>query len=198
MSSIIRCATEADGAALAAIYTPAVRESAISFEMQPPTGAEMGARVAATLPRWPWLVREQGGHVTGYAYATRHRDREAYQWCVEVSVYIAADARRTGAARALYGALFELLRVQGFVNAYAGVTLPNAASVGLHETLGFRPVGHYPRIGFKFGAWHDVGWWVLVLQTPGDLPQPPTPFAELADGPVCRRVLDAAGRNPGR
>ncbi|MHC5210903.1 MAG: arsinothricin resistance N-acetyltransferase ArsN1 family B [Planctomycetota bacterium] len=198
MPSIIRCATEADGDALAAIYAPIVRESTTSFEVQPPDGAAMGARVITTQERWPWLVREDDGHVTGYAYATGHRGREAYQWCVEVSVYVAESGRRKGTARALYGALFELLREQGYVNAYAGITLPNAPSVGVHEALGFRKVGVYPRIGFKCGAWHDVGWWELVLHEPEEPPRPPTPFAEIAEGPVCRRVLEAASRTLAR
>jgi phosphinothricin acetyltransferase len=197
MTLVIRCASEADGEAIAAIYRPAVLDTVISFEMQAPDGAAMAARVAATLPRWPWLVSERDGRVTGYAYAGRHRDRDAYQWCVEVSVYIAADARRAGTARALYGTLFELLRAQGYVNAYAGITLPNAASVGLHEALGFVPIGTYPRIGFKFGAWHDVGWWVLMLAEHGPAPRAPTPFAALADTPLCRRVLASAGAPAG-
>jgi phosphinothricin acetyltransferase len=198
MHSVIRCATEADGDALAAIYAPIVRDTAISFEVEPPDGAAMAARVAAMLPRWPWLVREDDGRVCAYAYATRHREREAYRWCVEVSVYVAADARRSGSARALYGALFELLRAQGHANAYAGITLPNAPSVGLHEALGFRPVGVYRRIGFKHGAWHDVGWWELTLESSERPPRPPIPFAELADTAACRRALEAGRTLLGR
>jgi phosphinothricin acetyltransferase len=189
MTLVIRCASEADGEAIAAIYRPAVLDTVISFEMQAPDGAAMAARVAATLPRWPWLVSERDGRVTGYAYAGRHRDRDAYQWCVEVSVYIAADARRAGTARALYGTLFELLRAQGYVNAYAGITLPNAASVGLHESLGFTPAGVTRRVGFKLGRWHDVGTWELALRPPSLPLEPPSPLARVLGSQEWQRAL---------
>ena len=123
----------------------------------------------------PWLVWEEDGRVLGYAYASGHRARAAYQWCVEVSVYVHPDARRGGIARRLYTELFERLREQGFYNAYAGITLPNPASVGFHEAMGFRPIGVYPKIGYKFGRWHDVGWWSLRLRDDDEEPAPPKP-----------------------
>jgi len=174
----VRVATGDDAAAIAAIYAPVVRETPISFELEPPDVETMRGRVLDTLKLRPWLVCERGGVVVGYAYGGAHRERAAYQWCVETSVYIAAGARRQGVGRALYGSLLPLLERQGYVHAYAGITLPNAASVGLHETLGFKPIGVYRRIGFKFGAWHDVGWWDLVLTGAAlpDRPAAPVPF----------------------
>ena len=101
--------------------------------------------------------------MVGYAYAGRHRSREAYQWSVEVSVYVAENQHRRGVGRALYTSLVECLRLQGFFHAYAGITLPNPASVGLHESLGFQPVGVYKDVGYKLGQWHTVGWLELII-----------------------------------
>lgn len=165
MDSRIRSVDERDAAAVRDLYAPFVSESATSFEIEPPDAAAMARRIQEQRERFPWLVFEAGGAVLGYAYASPHRAaRKAYQWCVETSVYIHPRARRCGVGRALYGALFDLLKRQGFVNAYAGVTLPNPASLGLHQSLGFAPIGVYPRIGFKFGRWHDVAWMQLRLQ----------------------------------
>jgi phosphinothricin acetyltransferase len=169
----VRIATGDDAAAIAAIYAPVVRDTPISFELEPPDVETMRQRVLDTLKLRPWLVYERDGVVLGYAYAAAHRERAAYQWCVETSVYIGASARRQGVGRALYAELLPLLVRQGYVQAYAGITLPNAASVGLHESLGFVPVGVYRQIGFKAGAWHDVGWWALAL-TGATLPQRPS------------------------
>jgi phosphinothricin acetyltransferase len=116
------------------------------------------------LERLPWVVGEQQGDILGYAYASAHRARAAYQWSVDVSVYIHTSSRRSGVGRAVYSSLFKLLELQGFYNAYAGITLPNPASVGLHEAMGFQPVGVYRAVGYKLGAWHDVGWWQLPLR----------------------------------
>ncbi len=160
----IRMAETSDARGIAEIYGPIVAATPISFEIEPPTEHEMAARVAATLALAPWLVCVEGDRVAGYVYASRHRERAAYRWCVDVSVYVRDGLRRSGVGRALYSALFSLLRLQGFYAAHAGITLPNEASVRLHESLGFRPVGVYPRVGFKRGAWHDVGWWQLQLR----------------------------------
>jgi phosphinothricin acetyltransferase len=160
----IRLATSADASAINAIYRPFVTGSAVSFELEPPTDAAMAGRMAETLKRFPWLVAEDAAGIAGYAYGARHRDRAAYQWSVETSVYVHPERRRTGVARALYGELFARLETQGYFTAFAGISLPNAASVGLHVALGFEPVGVYRRAGFKFGAWHDVGWWQKPLR----------------------------------
>jgi L-amino acid N-acyltransferase YncA len=164
MAAGIRLATAGDAEAVQAIYAPIVLDTVISFEVEPPSVSEMRQRILETLEHWPWLVCEHDGEVIGYAYAGKYRVRLAYQWSVDVSVYIHERARRRGVGRALYKALFSLLRLQGFYNAQAGITLPNAGSIGLHEALGFQPIGVYRKIGYKLGAWHDVGWWQLVLQ----------------------------------
>ncbi len=161
---MIRLATAADGAGVQAIYAPIVRETVISFEFDPPSVAEMQRRIESTLTTLPWLVWEDRGRVLGYAYAGRHRERAAYQWSVDTSVYVAGDSRRLGIARRLYTALFGILEDLGYFNAFAGITLPNEASVGFHEAVGFSPIGVYRNVGYKFGAWHDVGWWQKVLR----------------------------------
>jgi len=177
---MIRLATTDDAAAVAAIYGPYVADTVISFEVVPPSVEEMRSRMAAVLERLPWLVFESDGEVVGYAYASPHRAREAYQWSVDVAVYIQANQHRRGVGRQLYDELFTLLRRLGYVNAYAGITLPNPKSVGLHEAMGFRPVGVYRNVGFKMGSWCDVGWWHLQLQ---DLPGVPAPPRALPDLP---------------
>ncbi len=155
---MLRLATPADGARIAAIYAPAVTDNATSFELKAPSAEEMTRRVSAILARMPWLVAEVDGIVTGYAYASMHRERPAYQWSVEVSAYIDTNAHRTGQGRALYTALFQILVAQGYINAYAGITLPNPASVGFHQAMGFEEIGVFRGIGFKFGRWHDTLW----------------------------------------
>ena len=177
-AAAIRLATVADAARIAAIYAPYVTAAATSFEIDPPSADEMGRRIVATVERWPWLVCERDHEVLGYAYATRHHERAAYQWSVDVSVYVDDRVHGRGIGRALYTSLFPLLVLQGFHNAYAGITLPNAASVGLHEAMGFRAVGVYRRVGFKLGAWHDVGWWGRELQSSAAPPGPPLTIAE--------------------
>jgi len=161
---------ERDAAACAAIYAPYVTDAVTSFEETPPDAAAMAERIAATSAAHPWLVDERDGRVIGFAYGCPHRARAAYRWAAEVSVYIEAGHQRQGAGRALYEALLGLLREQGYYTVCAGITLPNPASVALHEALGFAPVGVYRNIGWKFGAWHDVGWWQLELRGPGDGP----------------------------
>jgi phosphinothricin acetyltransferase len=189
--ALIRLACADDGAALAAIYAPAVVARATSFEADPPDGAEMARRVERLLARTPWLVLALDGAVAGYAYAGPHRDRTAYQWSVEVSAYVRADARRSGVARALYASLFEVLARQGFRNAYAGITLPNAASVRLHEAVGFEAVGVYRGVGYKHGAWHDVVWLSRALGPHAPEPAVPTPLPALGAGLALRQPGDA-------
>lgn len=179
MAATIRVATAQDAAAILDIYAPIVRETAISFELDPPTVPQMQQRIEDTLLQWPWLVCDRQAEVLGYVYATRHRTRAAYQWSVDVSVYIRAGMRRTGLGRALYTSLFALLTLQQFHNCYAGITLPNPGSVGLHEALGFQPVGAYRHVGYKLGAWHDVGWWQMTLPTEKSSPVSPLAFATL-------------------
>ncbi len=173
----IRPARASDAAAVHAIYAPLVSGSAITFETDPPGVQEMAQRISDTLPLLPWLVGlDAAGQVNGYVYAAPHAERAAYRWTVTVSAYVRADARRRGVARALYGALLLELVALGYCRACAGITLPNAASVALHEGMGFRPVGVFPAVGHKLGRWHDVGWWQLALQQ-RDPPPPPRPYA---------------------
>lgn len=189
MTASIRFAGADDGGAIASIYAPAVIERATSFEYEAPDAAEMGRRVVGVQQRTPWLVYEEDGDVRGYAYAGAHRDRAAYQWSVDVSAYVADTAHRRGVARRLYTALFDLLVLQGFVNAYAGITLPNAASEGFHAAMGFRPVGVYRGVGWKFGRWHDVVWLVRELAPRTDDPTPPTPLPQLRDTAAVAALL---------
>src|SRR3954452_5248217 len=169
----LRLATEADAPAVASIYAPSVTSSVTSFELVAPDPGGMATRIRKVLAHAPWLVLVRGQQVVGYAYASRHRDPAAYQWSVNTSVYVRADQKRTGAGRTLYRVLLQLLRVQGFYSAYAGIALPNDASVGLHEAMGFRPIGVYTAVGFKAGAWRDVGWWQLELRPRVGTPEPP-------------------------
>jgi phosphinothricin acetyltransferase len=160
----IRLATPLDAEAVAAIYRPVVATTAISFETTLPDCNEMARRIDETLRSYPWLVCVVDGRTAGYAYASRHRVRGAYQWSVDTSVYIAEDYRRRNIGRGLYTSLFAILAAQGYFNAFAGIALPNPASVALHEAMGFEPIGVYRRVGYKLDRWHDVGWWQLILR----------------------------------
>jgi phosphinothricin acetyltransferase len=168
----VRPAGPADAAAIAEVYRPYVVDAVTSFEEAPPDAAEMSRRMV-TSPRLPWLVAVREQAVVGYAYASRHRDRAAYRWAVDCSVYLAAVERGRGTGRALYAALLPILADLGYVRAYAGIALPNPASVRLHEAMGFTPVGIYHQVGFKSGRWHDVGWWELALRSGAGVPDEP-------------------------
>lgn len=197
MSIVLRVANPADAPAIAATYAPYVTGTVISFELIPPDEREMANRLAKTLARFPWLVAVDGGDVVGYAYAGAHRERAAYQWAADVSVYLRENWRGRGIGRTLYTALFAILRAQGYCNVYAGITLPNPASVALHEAMGMVPVGVYRHVGYKAGAWHDVGWWQGVLQTLVADPPPPRVFQDVATISTWDRWL-ATGEIPQR
>ena len=163
----MRDARPEDAAAIQAIYAPVVRDTTISFELEVPTIEEMRGRIAASSAPLPWLVGvDDDDAVIGYVYAGKHRERAAYQWSVDVTAYVHAEHRGRGVGKALYGRLFELLAAAGYCQAFAGIALPNAASVALHESVGFTPIGVYRNVGFKHGAWRDVGWWQKELQCP--------------------------------
>jgi L-amino acid N-acyltransferase YncA len=189
MMSEIRLATGDDAEGVAAIYGPIVASSSISFEAEPPGEQEMRRRIQETPAAYPWLVCEHRDRLVGYACAARHRVRAAYQWSVDTSVYVHPDVHRCGVGRALYTSLVRILAAQGYFNAYAGIALPNAASVRLHESVGFDPVGVYRRVGYKFGAWHDVGWWQLRLQPSAAVPQLPVSLAEIQRQPSWQLML---------
>lgn len=189
---MIRVAREQDAEAIADIYAPAITDSSISFELQPPDAGEMRRRMLGILPQYPWLVYEAPEGVLGYVYASSHSERAAYRWSVDVSAYIRHDAHRRGIARALYTALFEILVLQRYRNAYAGATLPNPASVHLHEAMGFEEVGVYRQVGYKFDKWHDVIW--LERQLAERVLDPPEPiaFATLATSPEVKAAMARA------
>lgn len=189
MRSTIRLASGEDADAIAAVYRPYVESTVISFEVDPPDEAEMRSRIGQTLASWPWLVYEQGGQVAGYAYASKHRARAAYDWSVDTAVYVASSHHRRGIGHGLYLSLFAILARQGYVNAYAGVTLPNPASVGLHERVAFEPVGVYRQVGYKFGAWHDVGWWQRKLRPREANPSRPESLSAVQTGANWHSLL---------
>lgn len=169
----VRDATPADAAACAAIYAPYVTDTAITFEAEPPSAEQMATRIATAAERHAWLVLEQDARVVGYAYGGVFNARAAYRWSCEVSVYCERGRRRTGAGRMLYEALLARLAARGYRVATAGMTLPNDASVRLHRTMGFEPVGTYRRIGYKHGAWHDVAWAQCALDAYGGAGEEP-------------------------
>jgi L-amino acid N-acyltransferase YncA len=177
MELLIRQACVEDGRSVAAIYEPYVTETPASFEEIAPTGEEMAGRIRETIERFPFLVAEDGGQVIGYAYAGLHGTRASYRWSVNVSAYIARTHHRRGIGTLLYQELFSQLQAQGYAMAYAGITLPNAASVGLHESLGFTRVGVYCNAGYKLGSWRDVGWWERrLIHVMEAHPAEPTPW----------------------
>ncbi|HEY6895229.1 MAG TPA: arsinothricin resistance N-acetyltransferase ArsN1 family B [Rhodanobacteraceae bacterium] len=175
----VRRATVEDAPAIAAIYAPYVRDTIVSFETEPPDAAEIASRIARIGRQYPWLVASSGGRVVGYAYACENRSRLAYRWSVDTAVYLDPSVWGRGVGSALYRELFALLRAQGYVNAFAGIALPNAASVKLHESIGFRLIGVYRNVGYKLGAWRDVGWWQLALCEPPEEPREPIAIGEL-------------------
>ena len=162
-SQIIRQATAKDAMSVIEIYSPAITESSTSFELKIPSVDEMVRRIESATDRYPWLVLTEDQNVIGYAYATPFRARAAYQFSAETSVYVHRDHHRKGIARKLMLELIKLLKAARHHMIIAGVTLPNPASVALHESLGFEPVGVFPEVGFKFNEWHDVGFWSLKL-----------------------------------
>lgn len=174
---------DSDAAAVSAIYAPAVEASIASFEEVPPDAGEMAMRMRTVLERLPWLVAEAGSEGIGYAYAGPHHARAGYRWSVNISVYVAQGWQGRGIGRALYAELLAILRRQGIVNAYAGIALPNPASVRLHEAIGMRRIAVYERVGLKFGAWHDVAWYGVRLLEPAGRPPEPIPYPELRRTP---------------
>ena len=175
----IRFATPDDAPFILAIYAPYILGTTITFECEVPTVAEFAARIQTIQQQFPYLVAELDGQILGYAYASKHRDRPAYQWSVETSVYVHPDGYRRGIARQLYTLLFEFLRRQGYYNAYAGITSPNLKSETFHREMGFDYIGTYTNIGYKMGGWHDVAWFQLTLQPHELNPANPLPIGLL-------------------
>jgi phosphinothricin acetyltransferase len=185
----IRLAHDEDADAITAIYRPVVESSTISFETVAPDRDEIARRMHETLRAYPWLVCDVDGRVAGYAYATRHRVRSAYQWSVDTSVYVDEAYRRRGIGHGLYESLFAILAAQGYFNAYAGIALPNPASVRLHESVGFEMIGVYRRVGYKLGCWCDVGWWQRSLQAHREAPHDPLQLCEVLARPDWETLM---------
>jgi len=180
MSIVFRAATEADAPTLAAIYGPHVVQSGVSFEDKAPDAMEMARRIGAS-PLYPWIVAEREGVVIGFASASRFRERAAYRWAVETSVYISGDMQGQGFGRMLYRALIATLTEQGFTQAIASITLPNEKSIDLHEAVGFQRGGVFRAVGWKQGQWRDVGVWQhdLAYDDNARPPEEPRSFAEV-------------------
>jgi phosphinothricin acetyltransferase len=179
MNFIIRQATVDDGAAISRVYAYYVLHTPITFEEVAPDAAEMSRRIEETLAKYPWLIAEFDGETIGYAYASQHRPRASYRWAVDVAIYLDRSQIHRGIGRSLYDVLLPLVREQGFISAYAGITLPNAASVGLHESVGFTLIGIYKNVGYKLAAWRDVGWFQKPLAPPPANPPEPTPWNQM-------------------
>jgi len=175
----IRVAVPGDAAAMLEIYAPYIENTSITFETVVPSEDEFTSRISHYLENYPWLVAEIDGKLAGYAYASRHRERTAYQWSVECSVYIHDNYLRQGLARELYLGLIRILEKQGFRNAYAVINLPNDRSVQFHENLGFTYFATYEQVGYKLGKWKNVGWWRKILNAFSNEPSAPIPFREL-------------------
>jgi phosphinothricin acetyltransferase len=191
MNVTMRLATDADCDAIAAIYAPYVFNTAISFENEPPDAEEMRRRVGETLKFLPWLVCSFDGRVVGYAYADRFRTRAAYQWSSSVSVYVDSELHRSGVGRGLYTSLFRILELQGFFNLFAGITLPNQPSVGLHRSFGFEQIAVERSVGYKLGRWHDVSMWQKLLRQHHYNPEPVKPLQTIAESQVWGPAISA-------
>jgi L-amino acid N-acyltransferase YncA len=177
--NVLRLATPKDAMGILEIYSPYILNTSFTFETEVPSVEEFGERIKTYLTNWPWLVCEIGGKIAGYAYATKYRERTAYQWSVESSIYIHDDFQKKGIGKALYTSLFEILKKQGFNNVYAVINLPNEKSVTFHESCGFTYFATYEKVGYKSGKWKNVGWWRLIVNDFGDEPAVPVKFTEL-------------------
>ena len=187
----IRIAEANDAAAILKIYAPYIENTSFTFETEVPSLLAFEERIRTYLQNWPWLVCEINGMIAGYAYGAKYRERVAYQWCVESSVYIHDDFQRTGVGKALYSALIEIVKMQGFANLYAVINLPNERSVSFHESMGFEYFATYKNVGYKLGRWKNVGWWQLQLNDYVMEPKAPVKFSEM-DQQVIDRVFQSA------
>ncbi|MDO4269939.1 MAG: GNAT family N-acetyltransferase [Eubacteriales bacterium] len=191
---VLRAAVEADAPAMLALYAPYVLETTVSSEYTPPSLAEFRERMHTYQAKLPWLVCTVDDEIVGYGYASPHRQRAAYQWSVETSIYVAAEWHRNGIAGAIYSALFELLAMQGYYNIFVGVTSPNERSMKFHKAMGFIISGAYQESMYKFGQWRDVLWMGKTLRPHEGEPQPTVPFPEIQDSPLVARTLRQAAQ----
>jgi phosphinothricin acetyltransferase len=181
----IRLATAEDASGILDIYRPYIENTSFTFETETPSVKSFAERISSYLMNWPWIVCEIDGKIAGYAYGSRYRERTAYQWCVEASIYIHDDHQRSGIGKKLYDRLFEILKLQGFRNVYAVINLPNEKSVNFHERCGFKWFATYEKVGYKLGKWKNVGWWQLILNEYSMEPEAPV---RLSDMP--KRLID--------
>lgn len=181
-----------DAQATLEIYRPYVEKTIISFEYDAPGIDEWETRIKTITADYPWLVCEHNNEIIGYAYASKHRNRTAYSWAVESTIYLSEKFHHKGIAGILYETLFELLRVQGYINVYAGVGVPNIKSEKFHLAAGFYEIGYFKNIGFKFGAWHDTRWFQLHLTDHPANPMKPKTLPEILDTPALKTILENA------
>lgn len=186
----IRPATKEDGAALLKIYERYIRDTAITFEYEVPTVAAFSERIENVLQQFPWLVCEIDGEVAGYAYAAKHRERAAYQWSADLSVYIDEKYHRQHIATELYTSLIALLKLQGYYSVFAGVTSPNPPSDAFHKAFGFEKVGVFQNVGYKLGAWRDVTWYKLSLADYPEEPKAPIAFSIIINSEQIDGIMD--------
>ena len=186
---MIRIARAEDAQAIHAIYAPAITDTAITFETELPGEEAMRQRILTRLQHYPWLVWEEHGEVLAYAYATRFRERAAYDWIAETSIYVHAQARRRGIARALYGTLLDVMHLQGINQAVGVITMPGEVSVALHEAMDFTPAGIWHKAGHKLGQWWDVGVWQKELAPPANPPEPVRAFSSVASSVALKALL---------
>lgn len=191
MSPSIRLASSADASQICDIYSPIVRDTAISFEQAAPDAKAIAARIGETSQQYPWLVCEINRRIAGYAYAGSFRPRSAYQWTAETTVYVHPDYQRRGIARALHTSLIAILRQQGYCNAIGVIALPNDGSIRAHEAVGFRKIGVLENMGYKLKGWRDIGWWQLELRPMPQEPQAPRPVMSLARQAGFETLLQA-------
>lgn len=186
----IRIALQKDAEQLLGIYRPFVTHNAVSFETEVPSVKDFQLRMKSYMLTYPWLVCEDEGKIIGYAYASRYRDRIAYQWSCECSVYVDRNYQRKGIAGALYSALFEVLRYQGFANVYAVITHPNPASIKFHVAAGFKLFAIYKKVGYKFGKWHDVHWYAMKINSYDRHPESPKPFSIIHEDAAVKNIIE--------
>ncbi|NLI92310.1 MAG: N-acetyltransferase [Peptococcaceae bacterium] len=182
----IRLAREEDAQEILNIYRPYIEDTAVSFETEVPTIVEIRRRIRCSLDNYCWLVWEEGGQIRGYAYASKHRERAAYRWAVDVSIYIDGHWHGKGVGKALYSSLFAILRLQGYFNLYACICLPHPKSVGIHEYFGFKKNAHFHQVGYKLGQWWDIGWWEMFLSDKSIVPGEPLSISKLDQNEVQR------------
>ncbi len=188
----MRIVQPSDAASILEIYAPYILKTAVTFETEIPSINSFEERIKHYTLKWPWIVYEVDSTIAGYAYVTKHRERLAYQWCVESSVYIRDQFQREGIASKLYNALFEVLRLQGFIDVYAGIALPNDKSIAFHEKLGFTNFVYYKNVGYKLDEWRTVGWWQKQINNYEKQPSPPVDFRDVNDE-LLRAALSGNG-----